>query len=544
MVMLSLIKRFDKWLDTHILILILLAIVILLRIPNLFEPNWYGDEAIYLTIGNALKNGGKLYQNIIDHKTPIIYYLAMVSNHRIFRLLNIFWMLVATVAFHHMAKKIIKPYLLVLLSSVFFILATTLPLLEGNIPNGELFVMGFILAGGYLLTETNLFKAIFAAKISTDDGKIKLTKKDLGLLFTAGVLFGLGILTKVPGLFDALAFFTPAWFLLTNNFSFNSLKLKTWLKFAPKIILHNLVLALGIIFSIVASIGYFFWRGSIHEYLQFGLLYNFRYASAWGLPFSNQILTFFFTLPGKMVIMGLIVILLMLLKKALSIKFQFVATWTLFAIFGSLLSNRPYPHYFLQVMPPLALLIGLTLADIYSLLTKSKKISQVKKLTPVAISTLIIALFVTSLMLLKVGGYPTISYYQNFLLMISGKMTTQEYRQQFNVLTSDNYKASAIINRSGAKQIFIWGTNPMLYSLSNTYPTGRFTVSFHIKDFKAYQETFADIQKQQPIFIITMKDEQTELPGLNEYLDKYYAPNHNFTYFTLWERFTTTKADN
>ena len=219
--MLSLIKRFDKWLDTHILLLVLLTFVVLLRIPNLFEPNWYGDEGIYLTIGNSLKTGEKLYQDIIDHKTPIIYYLSMVGDHRIFRLLNIFWMLVATIAFHHLAKKIIKPYAFALLSSLLFVLATTLPLFEGNIPNGELFVMGFILAGGYLLTETNLFKLALASK-TEEVLKLKTTGKDLGLLLGAGVLFGLGILTKVPGLFDALAFFTPSWFLLTNNFSLNS----------------------------------------------------------------------------------------------------------------------------------------------------------------------------------------------------------------------------------------------------------------------------------------------------------------------------------
>ena len=166
--MFSLIKRFDKWLDTHIPLLLLLTLMLLLRIPNLFEPYWYGDEGIYLTIGNALKDGQHLYADIIDHKTPIIYFLAMVPDQRLFRLLNIFWMLVTTIFFHHLAKKLIKPKKYAVLASLIFILLTTLPRLEGNIPNGELFVMGFIMLGSFLLSKTRLFDNFFAENKETN----------------------------------------------------------------------------------------------------------------------------------------------------------------------------------------------------------------------------------------------------------------------------------------------------------------------------------------------------------------------------------------
>lgn len=540
--MLNLVKRFDKWLDTHIPLLLLLTLLLVLRIPNLFEPYWYGDEGIYLTIGNALKDGQRLYADIIDHKTPIIYYLAMMPNQRIFRLLNIFWMLLTTIFFHHLAKKLIKPKKYAVIASLIFILFTTLPRLEGNIPNGELFVMGFIMLGSFLLTKTKLFANFFVKKTNTEKISLdniktdKFTAKNILLLFSAGVSFGLGVLTKVPGLFDALAFLTPSWFLLTNTLTFSPQKNKSWAKLAGKVIGENLVIMAGLITSVIGSILYFMARGTFDSYLQFGLLYNFRYASSWGMPFDHPVLLFLFTLTGKIIIVGLIVVLLMALKKYLSVKFQFVIAWVLFALFASTLSNRPYPHYFLQLVPPVSLLIGMVLQKTVALI-KKKQITA--KFIPIAIGTLILILVFSVMKLLEVGYYPTQSYYLNSYQLMTGRMDSDSYQQSFNWLMEDNYMASNIIRKSGDKQMFIWGTNPMLYALSDTYPTGRFTVSFHIKDFDAYQETIDDLMAVNPTFIVTMKDETTPLPGLDNYLDLYYAPNKNFRNFVLWKKLNT-----
>ena len=51
--MLKRIKNLDKLLDQELPLLLLLLLVVLLRIPNFFEPYWYGDEAIYLAVGQS-----------------------------------------------------------------------------------------------------------------------------------------------------------------------------------------------------------------------------------------------------------------------------------------------------------------------------------------------------------------------------------------------------------------------------------------------------------------------------------------------------------
>jgi hypothetical protein len=47
----------------------------------------------------------------------------------------------------------------------------------------------------------------------------------------------------------------------------------------------------------------------------------------------------------------------------------------------------------------------------------------------------------------------------------------------------------------------------------------------------------ASVREKEPLFIIVMKDENQELPGLNQYLEAHYLLNDNFEHFWLWKRF-------
>jgi hypothetical protein len=77
----------------------------------------------------------------------------------------------------------------------------------------------------------------------------------------------------------------------------------------------------------------------------------------------------------------------------------------------------------------------------------------------------------------------------------------------------------------------------MLYAHSQKVPTGRFTVSFHIKDFDAYNETLASVKEKNPTFIVVMNDDAETFPEFTEYLlAHYYMPNETFDNFTLWKR--------
>ena len=51
----------------NLLLIIVLVGIFLLRIPSFWEPYWYGDEGIYLAIGQALQRGAVLYRDIWDN---------------------------------------------------------------------------------------------------------------------------------------------------------------------------------------------------------------------------------------------------------------------------------------------------------------------------------------------------------------------------------------------------------------------------------------------------------------------------------------------
>ncbi len=517
----------DKLLDTQTPLFLLLVLVLLLRLPNLFEPYWYGDEGIYLTIGQSMNKGAKLYTEIIDHKTPLIYYLARVQTQLNFRLLNIAWMLVTTTAFYYFAKKLLGSVKLTAIAGLIFVLLTTLPWLEGHIPNGELFVLGFVLTGFLVLSKSSYFKNFLAGK--------PITKTNPLALYLCGVLIGLGILTKVPAILDLGTAFSIAYFSWINLFSIKNWKASIVQLF--KQIVQLLHILFGVLAPIVLSIIYFGSIGSGKDYLDFGLLYNFRYAGSWGLPFTNQFLVQSFTLPGKALYLIGLVLLITFLKKHLKPALQFILFWFAADLFASLLSNRPYPHYFIQLVPPLALLLAVGFDYAKKLFAVGKLNYDLKKIIPISLSVLVISLFVSVMVLLEFRPYQTFSYYRNWFKLATGQMSKEDYRQTFDSLMRDNYKAAPMIKATGSPDLFIWGTNPMLYALTETQPTGRFTVSFHIKDFDAFGETARDVVKKQPPFIVVMKNEDHNFAELKSYLVNNYVPDNNkFEHFVLWKK--------
>ena len=510
------------------LALILLAIT-LLRIPNFFEPYWYGDEGIYLTIGNALARGSKLYAEIVDHKTPLIYYLAMVPSQLHFRILLFGWMMATTVCFYYLAEKLLKKPLATTVATIIFAIFTTLPWFEGNIPNGELFVMGFVIVGLLIVSYTRYFSHALVKNTSKHP---KMTNS-ISLLI-GGVLAGLAILTKVPALFDAVAIFTIGYFHLVQTFSTDKSTWNNWLKDLRSIGLSWLLVVTGIVVPIAVSLLYFISVGSAQDYLFFGLLYNFHYAGNWQLPITNPLLLFFFTLQGKIAFLALVFILLTVLKKFLTAAQQFILGWSALALVASLLSNRPYPHYFLQAIPPLSLAVAMFGTSLFDLLKEKR--NAVQNILSASFSGVLLVFFISLLFIMNVGLYPTVSYYQKFIALQTKAISLQEYIYSFNYLMKDNYYLAPLIKAENPDHIFIWGTNPMLYALSQTRPVGKFTVAFHIEDLGVQEETMQALQANKPEFIVIMKEQKSKLPGLTELILSGYYPFANLDYMIVWKK--------
>lgn len=510
---------------------LIILLVVAVRIPSLAEPYWYGDEGIYLTIGTALNNGAILYKDIVDHKTPLIYYFARVGSQLNFRVLLTIWMVATSLAFFASIYRLTKRILLSAVTTTAFVLATSLPLLEGTIPNGELFVMGFVLVGLWLLLRTNAGLALFdgSAASTALGSKSRLA---ISQWFLVGVCLGGAILTKIPALFDAAALFFIGWLVGWDRQLAVGWRLdwKSWLqplKFWG-------VLMLGLLTPIVVSVAYFISIGAGKEYLEFGLLYNFHYVQNWSighLPSWGQTI---FSLPVKALILIVALTKLTLLGHWIARPVRWSTGWLFLALFASILSNRPYPHYLLQVVPPLVLSLGLVWHEVTR--KRQKPLTSLSRLMTAGAGLTSIIILTVVWSSLRIGSYPVVVYYQTFLKLATGQLSATAYRDSFNPYLADNYKANRVLRSTTEKQIFIWGTNPMLYALSGKQPVGRFTVAFHIEDLKLYQATMEVVRATAPPFVVVMKDQSTPLPGLESFLRLQYLPDRSYEYFTIWRR--------
>src|SRR3990167_11385237 len=122
----------------------LLVLVLILRIPSFFEPYHYGDEMIYLTLGQGVRQGVPLYSGLHDNKPPLLYLTAAIAGNLFwFKAILALWSLITVYGFWKLVNYLYpKKESLHKISTIIFGLLTTLPLLEGNTVNAELFMIG------------------------------------------------------------------------------------------------------------------------------------------------------------------------------------------------------------------------------------------------------------------------------------------------------------------------------------------------------------------------------------------------------------------
>lgn len=491
------IKRAINWLTRHEFILVLLLAITLLRIPNLFEPYWYGDEGIYLAVGQAMAKGRLLYAEIIDHKTPLIYYLAALTQTQFaFKLSLLAASLSSIVLFDRLSRHLLNQRFAPL-STVVFALLTTLPLFEGNILNGEILLMPFILAGMLI------FWRYFPKKISRSPDLANFVKSSPFIPLTIGVFFGLAILTKVPSGFDFgalilfLLLFVPWW---------------RWSSTRTNSLFWGLLLLGGVLLPILISILVFYFQGTLNAYYDFGLLYNFRYIQSWGEPFKHPVAIFLSSMLGRLLLLGLFSLVIWLKRHRLGLPLTFTLFWFGLSFFASLLSLRPYPHYFIQALPAASLLFGFLLQ------------SPPKRRLGIFIVFLLTWFILKQL---SFSTYRSLSYYQNFIDFSLGKKSQTDYRRWFDAKTPRIYEAAYFLKTrtEPSDSIFIWGNEPLVYALSNRTPTGRFTTDFHIVSFNAFDETINALNQDKPLYILDYKQKPESFPALYDLLSTDYLPS-------------------
>ena len=483
----SVITKLNKY-EGLVLILALLAI---LRIPSLFEPAWYGDENIYLTIGQGVRKGLFLYKDITDfpNKPPLIYLLAaVVQNVFWFRMVLLFWNGVHAVVMFFLAKSMFPKIKWVWYAvTVLFVLLTSLPVWEGNIANGEIFMSMLVTAGVLVLWKARLKK-----------------KNVLKKYFLAGILIALGFLFKIPvgAEIAALMLFFFVFLRKTNLRAIFSIVADP----------HLYIFLLGLGLPIIITLGFHALQGVSPVDLIRSATGSTGYVSVWEQQTGIRAYLSFGSLPARAALVGIITLVLYVARNKLSKELVLASVWLVFALFGALLSARPYSHYLLQGVPALTILVGVVLASW-------------KKRGNIVVAAAVFGIAIAAYVRFGFSTYPVTSYYKNFAEFVTGKISETEYYNRFDGRMERNYAVAKYLKTRTLpdEHIFIWGTEPGIYVLADRLPVGRLTTSFHVEDLDEYARLGEELAEVTPKYIVVMENETRDFPQLERLIDSQYT---------------------
>ncbi len=453
---------------TYWMLLLAGFLFVILRIPSLTEPHWYGDEGIYQVVGRAILDGRILYQQIWDNKPPLLYliYASVGGSLYAVKLLSLLSGLLSVLAFYLLSTKLFVRQTTRYIAVFIFVILFATPVLEGNIANAENFMLlPIILAAYYALCYRE--------------------SKRIGQLVVAGLLLSFAIVTKVVAIFDFLAF---ALFLFVSQYS-----QRESIKFKPYAVF---LLSLTPLF--ILSVIYFFFNGALKDFLGAVLIQNISYVGE-----ENKFIFPMGSLIFKTILLAFGLIIVFLYSKKFSKTTLFIYIWTIFGIYNAFFSDRPYTHYLLVLLPAFSLLCG------YIFEYKKRAIALTAIFIIVAFSYFHFQIYKRS-----------IPYYQNYLTFISGGKSIVEYENFFDSNTPRDYNIANFIDMNVLKneKVFLWSDSPQIYALSNKLPIGKYVVAYHIKFYEnADVITKEEIENVKPKYII----QTAEGPIVNDILSSY-----------------------
>lgn len=433
-----------------------LAFLFVLRIPSFFEPFYYGDEMIYLTLGEGIRRGLTLYADIHDNKPPLLYFTAAIAGNVFwFRAILALWVTGAVVAFYKLTKELFQNERFGQLSVVVFGLLTTIPLLEGQIANAELFM---------------LLPTIWAF--------VLLARKHSSFLssFIVGFMLAVAALYKIPAAFDGIV----ALYLVV-----------TVQKFEGNRMVRQLAgVASGFVIPIAVTFVWYASKGAFHDYLVAAFLQNFGYVSSWR---ASQVAEPFLVKNAPLIARGVVMLItvgVVYFKRAkLHPAFSLSVVWLASSLFAATLSERPYPHYLIQVTPALSMIVAF--------LVLSVKKEQVYAVIPLTV-------FLGTVVYYQFWYYNSSLYYERFIAYASKRIDKNEYFSRFNSEVPVNYAVAQFLSESSSpdESVFVWGDSAPVYALARRLPPLKYIANYHISDFSSNEEVASALNASPPGYIV------------------------------------------
>lgn len=476
--------------------LLLVGTALWLRWPTFGFSLWNLDEAIHATAARSLLEGGVMYRDAIDQRTPLSYYavaaiFAAFGENNLWAVRCFIALLVAsTGGLLFVSGRALRGPAAGLAAGMLYVLLATAVLYQGdaNAANTEWFVAFFSAAG---------------AAVCLTGGTTWSPRR----LYLGGALFGGAFLSKQPGLLDAAA---PVAALLYAGWR-QARPGRAWaqqlLAFAGGWLTPGLLVA-----------GWLAASGALRAAVFYTWSYNLAYygpetTAVDRLAAALQPFRFIGSSQPWLLglwLVGAALVLHRLLQRrpdpaeeAANPGLLLVAVWSLAALAGTASSGRDFGHYMIQFLAPFCLGAGLAL-DRLAAWAGARRWPRV-----------------LALLALAVVGYDAV---------------TGAARARLRTVPEDqSVRIAAYIreHRTADDRVFVWGYHPDIYLLSGARPGSRFLYASFLTGLipwtngapdrdtayaivpGAMDVLLADLAARQPRFIVDCS------PGLNRFWQKY-----------------------
>jgi hypothetical protein len=494
------INKINRCFQTPHWLFALLLVVLLLRIPTLFEPYHYQDEMTYLTLGEGVRQGLPLYSELQDNKPPLIYLTAAFAGGLFwFKAILALWHIVTVYLFWKLTSVMFpKSSSLQMLATAVFAILTTIPLWEGNRANTELFALGPVLAGMIIILKK---------------------KYDFGKLMLAGVMFSVASLYRIPAVLDLVAalFFLLLVSGITKSGFVNFLKRAGYL-------FIGFLLPLAITAAILGI------SGVVRDYSVSVFLQNLSYVSAWGTRVSGGLLAQNAPLFLRGVMLASGVFILFIYRRRFSKNFIFLSAWLGMTLFAATITERPYPHYLLQTVPAAAILA--------SLFFSQRTMESMFALIPLALFAFIPYFF-------NFWHYPTFSYYRNFFQLATNNISKEAYFEYYGPNVSRDYEIANYIKRRTKQEdkVFVCSNKASVYALSKRLPPIKYVNSHHIEDYFGQANLLNHLKHNPPGLVVTTP-EVFNTAEMEVFLNRNYVMTQEVNGATIWQLLSPSVRSN
>jgi 4-amino-4-deoxy-L-arabinose transferase-like glycosyltransferase len=402
-----------------ITLICILALSLLLRLTFLHEP-FERDEGWYAYIGQEILRGAIPYRDMIEMKPPGAFYLYALGlflfgeTKEAIRLFTALYSLLTVLTVYRTAQ-LVHGVRAGLIAALLYGVYSSGPILTGSSSNTEVFLVLPIVA------------AVFFFIKATERGQRHY-------LAASGFSVGCAMLIKTVALPYAAVLFVLCIFLKRSAKTVKDYLLDMLSMVGPPLTMAGFTIA------------YFSWHGALDDLIYWTVIFPSMYRNN-SIVGGSELLSIIKVLAPELSLLTLVAlptaIWLVFTRQGLAniVLVAFIPA----AVVAVLLPGMNFTHYFIQLLPPLAIVAGIGLDN---LINRSGVIKYL-------VLAVVIGLF----------AYSVKAEYRFYLVYTPQQLSIAKYGPTF--AQSENIAAYLKARTMPTDYIFQWGFEPELYFLAN-----------------------------------------------------------------------------